>query len=221
MNNIVKGIGVAAVLLLIGQGCASQPAANNNMEAGHNDSAMQGESMMKSDDKMTEGDKMEKTGDSMMKDDAMMDNHSGDAMMASDKMEKDGTMMESGEKMMKDDTMEKEDNKMMESEKVSKGSYQEYSNDKLALANNGDAVIFFHASWCPTCRALDKDITKNLSTIPNGLTILKADYDSQIELRKKYGVTFQHTMVQVDASGNLINKWSGGNTLQSIVSRVK
>lgn len=101
------------------------------------------------------------------------------------------------------------------------GSYETYSEDKLARANSGDVVLFFHAPWCPSCRALDRGINASLSEIPTGLTILQTDYDSNIELRRKYGITYQHTLVQVDANGNMIKKWSGGSNLASIVSQVE
>jgi thiol-disulfide isomerase/thioredoxin len=99
-------------------------------------------------------------------------------------------------------------------------SYQIYSEDKISLAENGKAVIFFQASWCPSCRALNNDIEKNIDSIPSDVTILKADYDKETELKKKYGVTSQHTLVQVDKDGNLIQKWSGGSNLESILSKI-
>lgn len=104
---------------------------------------------------------------------------------------------------------------------VSTGSYVTYSADKLAMAETGDVVLFFHASWCPSCRALNSDIEKNLSRIPAGVTILKTDYDKETDLKKKYGVTTQHTLVQVDKDGNLIKKWSGGSKLENLLSQIQ
>lgn len=101
------------------------------------------------------------------------------------------------------------------------GTYETYDPSKLALAENGKVVLFFNASWCPYCRTLDKNIKNNLSSIPNNLTILNVDYDNSTELKKKYGVTSQHTLVQVDSSGNLITKWSGGSDIGDIVSKLK
>lgn len=105
-------------------------------------------------------------------------------------------------------------------ETVVNGSYEAYSADKIARAADGTVVLFFHASWCPSCRALNSNIESNRSEIPAGVSILKADYDEETELRKKYGVTTQHTLVQVDKDGNLIKKWSGGSTLDSIISQI-
>lgn len=102
-----------------------------------------------------------------------------------------------------------------------KGSYEAYSPEKLANAKNGDVVLFFHASWCPSCRTLSGDIDKNLNSIPDGVTILKTDYDTQTELKKKYGITYQHTLVQVDENGNMIKKWSGGSKLTSLLGQIQ
>ena len=61
---------------------------------------------------------------------------------------------------------------MMEEEKVTggevmmkKGSYETYSPEKLALAETGKVALFFRASWCPTCRALDANIRSNLDNL--------------------------------------------------------
>jgi hypothetical protein len=53
------------------------------------------------------------------------------------------------------------------------------------------------------------------------VTILEVDYDKYGELKQKYGVTMQHTLVQVDAAGNQIMKWSGGATLEDVVKNIK
>ena len=103
---------------------------------------------------------------------------------------------------------------------ASPGSFEAYSSEKLSRANDGTVVLAFFASWCPSCRAVEQSITTQLDEIPEGLSILKLDYDTETALKKKYGITTQHTFVQVDASGNMIQKWSGGNTLQSIVEKV-
>lgn len=71
-------------------------------------------------------------------------------------------------------------------------------------------VYFFHASWCPTCRATEKAIEED--GIPAGLTVVKVDFDSETDLRKTYGITQQHTFVQVDEDGHELAKWTGSIT---------
>jgi thiol-disulfide isomerase/thioredoxin len=152
-------------------------------------------------------------------DDVMMEN---DNAMTDDKEMEESAM--SDDKIESDSMMEKDGNAMEDkNETMSKaGSYEDYDASKIAMAaTNGKAVLFFHAGWCPTCRGLNSDIEKNLSKIPNGVTIFKTDYDTQTALKKKYGITYQHTMVQVDAQGNQITKWSGSPTLADLVSKIK
>jgi thiol-disulfide isomerase/thioredoxin len=102
------------------------------------------------------------------------------------------------------------------------GSYEAYAPVKVTLASaTHDVVLFFRASWCPTCRAVDADIKANLSKIPSSLAILDVNYDDSTALKQRYGVTYQHTFVQVDKDGNLIKKWSGSPTLSALVAEVK
>ena len=154
--------------------------------------------------------------DAMMKDDKMM--MEKEAMMKDEMMKKDDTMMMKKEAMMSSssDVMMKKDTMM-----VKGASYEAYSPEKIAYAEKGDVVLFFRAAWCPSCRTVDADIKANMKSIPANLTILDVNYDSSSDLKKKYGVTMQHTFVQVDAQGNLIKKWSGGSTLASVVGQVK
>lgn len=101
---------------------------------------------------------------------------------------------------------------------VQPGTYQPYSEERLALAEDGTAVLFFHATWCPTCRAADADITENAAAISPNTHILKVDYDTATDLRQRYGVTTQHTFVQVDADGNELQQWTGSRTLADILA---
>ena len=89
---------------------------------------------------------------------------------------------------------------------VEGGIYLPYTSTAIAQAK-GNIVLFFHANWCPTCIKVNKDIEANLNKIPKDLTILKVNFDDATDLRETYGVTEQHTFVQVDNSGKLIKKW--------------
>jgi thioredoxin 1 len=100
------------------------------------------------------------------------------------------------------------------------GSYEVYDASKLNRAKTGTVVLFFYAPWCPTCRAVDADINARLNSLPNNFSLLKVDYDSSTDLKQKYGVTYQHTFVQVDDQGTMLKKWSGGSTLASILDQV-
>lgn len=112
------------------------------------------------------------------------------------------------------DAMAKQGDAANNAAAMAKGSYTTYDQAKLANAESGKVVLFFHAPWCPTCKEANKNF--EASTAPNGLTLLKVDYDSSNDLKKKYGVTYQHTFVQVDKDGNLLKKWNGSNGYDDI-----
>lgn len=139
--------------------------------------------------------------------------------VTSEIMSQDG--MDNGENMMETEPQVNmmEDTSTAGTTDLSSG-YEAYMSSKLAFANEGNVVIFFRASWCPSCRALDEDIKASLGDIPNNLLILDANYDTENEMKQKYGVTTQHTLVQVDAEGNMIQKWAGGSTLESIIEKL-
>jgi len=98
-----------------------------------------------------------------------------------------------------------------------------YSPENLASATqNGRAVIFFHASWCPSCVAAEADLKANFDKVPPNVMILKTDYDSSKELKGKYGVVSQDTWVQVDSQGKTVTKWnSGGKGLTTLLANLK
>ncbi len=84
------------------------------------------------------------------------------------------------------------------------GAYNDYS-EKAVNETSGTKVLFFHAPWCPQCRELEASI--RASTIPDGVTIFKVDYDTNQALRSKYGVTLQTTLVKIDEEGELVKKF--------------
>lgn len=135
------------------------------------------------DKKMMSGSDMMK--DDMVKPEAIMD----------DKKIMSGAMDD--KKMMDDDMMKKDDAMMKPS------GYMNYDEAKVseALASGQKVALFFHATWCPSCKALDKAINSSLSSIPADTLIVKVDYDTSAELKKKYRVVGQHTTVILNADG--------------------
>jgi thiol-disulfide isomerase/thioredoxin len=147
-----------------------------------------------------------------------------DAMMAKEEtmkketMEKDAMMKKDGAMMEKDAMMNKD---KMAGGAMMKGGYMDYDASKLSFAEKGKVVLFFKASWCPSCIALDADINKNIANIPSDVLILKVDYDNSADLKKKYGVVRQHTLVQVDATGAKKALWAGSSDLKALLGEVK
>jgi len=69
-----------------------------------------------------------------------------------------------------------------------------------------NTLLFFSASWCPTCKALKNDLEKNDNLLPDNLEIKELDYDTELELKKKYWVTTQHTLIFIDENENEVLK---------------
>lgn len=88
-----------------------------------------------------------------------------------------------------------------------------------AQYSNTQKVLFFHASWCPICNGIEEEIEADSSRIPTSTTLIKVDYDDNLELRKKHGVTYQYTFVQIDNDGNLVKKWSA-SSLEKVINEL-
>ncbi len=129
----------------------------------------------------------------------------------------------SEEKMMDDKSMEKDDSMM---DKSSDSKYIEYSKSNLENASDKRRVLFFYASWCPTCRPTDENIKSNVNKIPEDLVVIRVNYndpdteEAEKDLAKKYNITYQHTFVQIDENGNEITKWNGGQ-IEEILQNIK
>lgn len=140
--------------------------------------------------------------------------------MAMEKKTEDEAMMKKEEAAaMEKDKMAKEGESMEKDTAMSKqGSYvtlADYNSDQSKYADS-KKVYFFHASWCPICQGIDKDINADMSKIPAGVTLIKTDFDSSTDLRQKYGVTTQYTFVQVDNNDNETAQWSATSLEKAI-----
>ena len=89
------------------------------------------------------------------------------------------------------------------------GSYislADFNKDPAAY-NDYKKVLFFHASWCPVCQSIHKEIVADPTKIPAKTVLIKTDYDTNTALRKTYGVTQQYTFVQLNNNQGLVKKW--------------
>ncbi len=108
----------------------------------------------------------------------------------------------------------------------SSSRYVEYSKTSLDQAANKRRVLYFYATWCPSCKAANEDFTANPNKIPEDVVVMRTNYNDpntdaeEKDLAKKYGITYQHTFVQIDAQGNQITKWNGGDT-DELVANIK
>ncbi|TSC87714.1 MAG: thioredoxin [Microgenomates group bacterium Gr01-1014_16] len=98
--------------------------------------------------------------------------------------------------------------------------YGDYSLAAYQAAVGKKRVLYFYATWCPTCSVANEDFTVNTAQIPEDIAIFRTDYDKELDLKRKYAVTYQHTFVQVDEAGNELAKWNGGG-LSELLQNLK
>jgi len=105
---------------------------------------------------------------------------------------------------------------MGEKESTVSPRYAPYSESAFRASADMRRVLFFYASWCPTCRPADTDFTNNMSKIPEDVVVFRVNYNDpdtdqdEKDLAEQYGITYQHTYVQIDALGQVVKKWNGG-----------
>ena len=90
-------------------------------------------------------------------------------------------------------------------------TYDQYQAFKDTYADS-KVVLFFNATWCPDCRAINEALTSDPGKIPAGTTVVSVDYDQHADLRQRYGVTMQHTFVQINSSGDKVRQWASTST---------
>lgn len=91
------------------------------------------------------------------------------------------------------------------------GLYVAYTDQDFSQRSDKRRLLFFHAQWCPQCRALDASIASEM-TLPEDVVIYKVDYDDRQDLRQKYGVTIQTTVVLVDENGDKTDSYVAYDT---------
>lgn len=94
------------------------------------------------------------------------------------------------------------------------GAYLEYRDG--VIGNGQRSVLYFNAAWCPVCRSQDGELTRWYASQEFPLTTYKVDYDDNVALRTRYGVTYQHTFVLIDEQGNAIRTKQGPNDAELI-----
>ncbi len=120
-------------------------------------------------------------------------------------------LMEPAEAMMKKDEQVTEGDNMMAGSR-----YVMYSKSLLESSSSNRRVLFFYASWCPICKPADASFREKENKIPRDVRVIRVNYNDsdtdqeEKDLAKKYGITYQHTFVQIDNSGKEVSKWNGG-----------
>ena len=105
-----------------------------------------------------------------------------------------------------EDTIMKEQEKTMMGKVLagSKTPYMEYNKEDYdkALAEGKTILLYFYADWCPICKAEQKATFAAFNELDlDNVVGFRVNYkdsatdDNEVELAKKYGISYQHTKV--------------------------
>jgi thioredoxin 1 len=108
-------------------------------------------------------------------------------------------------------------------------SYVPFDQMKFETAQEQGKVIYleFYASWCPSCRAQDPAIRSAFEQMKQkqeryqNVAGFQVDYDRFDDLKKKYGITYQHSHIILSPSGDVAVKsigeqWDAGELINKI-----
>ena len=125
-----------------------------------------------------------------------------------------------------DETADTQNGKRVMTTESDNVRYIPYSENAFNAITDKRRVLFFYASWCPTCRPADAEFSEKMSQIPEDVQILRVNYDDpdtdedEVALAEKYNITYQHTYVQIDSLGKQVAKWNGG-ALNELLANIK
>jgi len=66
---------------------------------------------------------------------------------------------------------------------------------KAAMEEGKTTLLFFHAPWCPVCKAQEPKIEAQLNGAHKDVVAFKVDYDSNAALRTRLKVDKQSTLI--------------------------
>lgn len=66
---------------------------------------------------------------------------------------------------------------------------------KAAMAEGKTTLLFFHAPWCPVCKAQEPKVKAQLNGAHKDVVAFTVDYDSNVALRKELKVDKQSTLI--------------------------
>jgi hypothetical protein len=101
------------------------------------------------------------------------------------------------------------------------GSYISYAECQTdpQLRRGTLQVLFFFDPDCAECLAVDESLT--MEGVPEGLTVIKVDFDTYTDAREKYGVESTMTFVQIDDQEHEVDQWTGSANADEILTRVR
>lgn len=109
---------------------------------------------------------------------------------------------ELAEQNLEEELPEVEATDFVKDNKPGKIDYNRLEYDSL-ISNKKAFVLYFHADWCSVCQGMEAALNEDLINYPDGTKILKVNFDNDFEMREKYQVVMQSTMILVNSEGEV------------------
>ncbi|MFM7857225.1 MAG: thioredoxin domain-containing protein [Flammeovirgaceae bacterium] len=104
------------------------------------------------------------------------------------------------------------------------GKYTDYNNfdikSESAKVANPKIILFFSSVECLSCKSLERDIEREITTIPFNVFILRVDTLQNKELADKYQVLLPNTFVQINSDQKEIRKWDYSYNFTDLIKEI-
>ncbi|MBP9759624.1 hypothetical protein KBD45_08080 [Candidatus Dojkabacteria bacterium] len=100
------------------------------------------------------------------------------------------------------------------------GVYDLYDDELIKTAEDKQIVLFFSADWCAECNNLDNDILTNKDKIPQNVIIMKVEYDVRKDLKDKYKVTKENSLIEINSAEEKLKDIGTKKTLSEILKSI-
>jgi thioredoxin 1 len=82
-------------------------------------------------------------------------------------------------------------------DKNAMNAFKPFTNEAFAAATaeGKTTLVFFHAPWCPVCKAQEPKVLAHLNNDAKDVVAFKVDYDTNKALRQEMNVTKQSTLI--------------------------
>lgn len=87
------------------------------------------------------------------------------------------------------------------------GCFYQYSGSGAVFMKT--TLLYFAASWCGPCHVYGPVLDKIARDFEQATVVQKIDVDANASLVEKYSITAVPTVVQLDATGEEVKRYSG------------
>jgi thiol:disulfide interchange protein len=133
--------------------------------------------------------------------------------------------------MFSNSSIDTKESSVSSGDELSGQNYKDYSKADFdsALSNGKVVLLYFTANWCPICKDQEPVNLEAYSTLSDDESIEVFEVNildnettrEDEEIADEYNVTYQHTFIVIDSSGEVSFRYTGPLTKEDIVENVQ